>query len=49
MGAAAGIGEGAVLTGAVVLGPMAADQLLADGDLDGVADDGDLHLPTPTR
>jgi hypothetical protein len=29
-----------VLTGAVVLDSVAADELLADGDLDGVTDDG---------
>jgi hypothetical protein len=47
VGAAAGVGQGAVFTGAVVLDPVAADELLADGDLDGVAGDGDLHLATP--
>ena len=47
MGSAAGVGEGAVFTGAVVLDPVAADELFTDGDLDGVADDGDLHLATP--
>src|SRR3954447_17347836 len=45
MGTAAGVGEGAVLAGAVVLGSMAADELLADGDLDGVGDDGGRLAP----
>lgn len=44
MGAAAGVGQGAVLAGAVVLGPVAADQLFPDADLDGVPVDGDLDL-----
>ena len=47
MRATAGVGEGAVLTGAVVLGAVATDELLADRDLDGVTDDGDLHLTAP--
>ena len=47
VGSAAGVGEGAVFAGAVVLDPVAADQLLADGDLDGVTDDGDLDLAAP--
>ena len=33
-----------MLAGAVVADRVAADELLADGDLDGVADDGDLDL-----
>ena len=40
-GAAAGVGEGAVFAGAVVFDGMAADELLADRDLDGVTDNGD--------
>ena len=47
MGSAAGVGEGAVFAGAVVADLVAADELLADGDLDGVTDDGDLHLAAP--
>ena len=47
MGAAAGTGEGAVFAGAVVLDLEAADQLLPDGDLDGVGNDGDLDLAAP--
>src|SRR4051794_24422700 len=46
MGSAAGVGEGAVFAGAVVLGLVAADELRADRDLDGVADDSDLDLTT---
>ncbi len=33
--------------GAVVLGPVAADELLPDRDLDRVTNDRDLHLATP--
>jgi hypothetical protein len=41
-----------VFTGAVVLGGVRADELFADRDLDGVADDGDrdwspVVIPTP--
>ena len=46
MGVAAGVGECAVFAGAVVLGLVATDQLLADGDFDGVTNDGDLDLAT---
>ena len=44
MGSAAGVGEGAVLSGAVVADRMHADDLATGGDLDDVADDRDLHL-----
>src|SRR5215217_2200371 len=43
----AGVGQGAVLWGAVVLHAVGADELVADADLDGVTDDGDLHLAAP--
>ena len=36
-----------MFSGAVVADGMGPDELLADGDLDGVADDGDLDLPAP--
>src|SRR3546814_2293365 len=42
-GAAAGVGEGAVLTGPVLADGVGADEFLADADLDGAGDDGDLR------
>lgn len=36
-----------MLAGAVVLDRMGPDELFADGDLDGVTDDRDLHLAAP--
>ena len=47
--AAARIGEGAVLTGAVMLDLVSADELVADRDLDRVTDHGHLHLATLVR
>ena len=44
MGSPARVGQGAVLAGAVVADRMFVDGFGADADLDGVADDGDLHL-----
>jgi hypothetical protein len=42
----AGVGEGAVLSRPVVLHGVRADEFVADRDLDGVTDDGDLDLST---
>ena len=47
MGSTAGVGEGAVLAGAVVFDAVGADELVADADLDGLADDRDLNLAAP--
>src|SRR5918992_5830954 len=41
---ASGIGQRAVLAGAVVTDRVGADELGADRDLHGLTDDGDLHL-----
>lgn len=43
-GPTAGVGQSAVLAGAIVAHRVGADQLAADADLDGVADDGHLDL-----
>jgi hypothetical protein len=45
--AAAGVGQGAVLSGAVMPDGVGADELFADGDLHDLADDGDLDLAAP--
>src|SRR5881394_2203402 len=46
VGPAAGVGEGAVLAGAVVTDGVRANDLAAGGDLDHVSKDRDLDLPS---